>query len=165
MAEIALTRNMSALVDDEDYEHLANFRWFAVKDNRKHTFYAIRHVWIDGRRTTHRMHREVLGLEVGGGGTVDHKDRDGLNNQKDNLRIVSNSLSSYNCRHKNSNTSGYRGVWRHGKGWEAAIGLHGKSFYLGSFSNPEDAAMAYDRGALRYYGKDAKLNFPGGNNV
>jgi hypothetical protein len=156
---------MCASVDNEDLDRLANFRWSAVKDKRKHTFYAIRHIWVNGKRTTYRMHREILGLSIGGGGTVDHKDRNGLNNKKDNLRVVSNSLSSYNCKHKNSNTSGYRGIWRHGRGWQASIGVNGKAIHLGSFSNPEAAALAYDRGALQYYGKDAQLNYPGGKNV
>jgi EREBP-like factor len=59
-----------------------------------------------------------------------------------------------------ANKSGYRGVSRKRSGFAAFIGFEGKKLYLGSFSDPEEAARAYDSEARRLFGESAKVNFP-----
>ena len=103
MKEIPLTQGEVALVDDEDYEWLNQWRWYVLK--ARHTFYAVR---FDGGRTQ-SMHREIMCNPVGK--EVDHSDMDGLNNQRINLRIATRSQN-----HKNVNpygVSAYLGVSLH----------------------------------------------------
>jgi len=82
MKLIPLTQGKFAQVDDEDFEYLNQWKWFALKDAQ--TFYAARGIYLKGNIL---MHRQLLGLtnsEVKG----EHKDRNGLNNQKENLRVA-----------------------------------------------------------------------------
>jgi hypothetical protein len=162
MKEIPLTHHKIALVDDEDYERLIKHKWHARKD--RNTFYASRTVMIEGKKTTVQLHREVLRLTFGDGIEVDHRNRNGLDNQKENLRIATSSLNSYNRKMQHNNTSGFRGVSWHSRDqvWQAYIKLRGKRINLGYHNDILLAAVAYDYAARKYYGNDAILNFPEG---
>jgi len=163
MKEIPLTQGKAAIVDDEDFDRLSLHKWHAIKGRgRLYTYYAIRNAKVNGRDTIIQMHREILGLSTGGPGIVDHKDGNGLHNSKNNIRLATYSTNNYNCKMKCSNTSGYRGVsWyeRYGKWW-AYINVNGKRIFCGYYSNKMDAVIARDKAAVRFYGKDAILNFP-----
>ncbi len=94
---------------------------------------------------------------------LDHIDRNGLNNNIENLRVATRAQNCRNItKHKNS-TSRYIGVYwlKVNKKWRSRIIVDKKSHYLGSHLSEEDAAMTYDN-ACRYYGVDefANLNFP-----
>ena len=159
MKKILLTQGKFALIDDEDYEWLSKYKWCAHK--LFNTFYAERHN-PDNHDKIIKMHREILGLTEENKNLVDHKDRNGLNNQRYNLRIASHSINKYNCKLYKSNSSGQRGVtWSKDKRkWMVKINKNGDSIFYGYFSNIIEAAKAYDKAAIRFYGKDAKLNFP-----
>lgn len=87
MKEIPLTnRDFPVLVDDEDYEFLSRFSWFAKKS--RHGWYACASVRVKQRVITFRLHRLVM--RCFSDQTVDHRDFDHWNNQKDNLRMISN---------------------------------------------------------------------------
>ena len=155
--EISLTQGMIAIVDDEDYERLSQHKWYAHKN--KYTIYVHRR---EGKGPTISMHREVLGLMFGDGKRIDHWNRNGLDNRKQNLRLVTNSQNMINCRLQRHNTSGYRGVgWlsREGK-WGASIHINRKKKYCGVYNDKISAAKAFDRAAIKYRGDDAVLNFP-----
>jgi len=84
MKIIALTKGLSVQVDDEDYDYLNQWKWFAKK--RKHTYYAVRNTArIKGKRKMIMMHRLIISCE---GSKVEFIDNNGLNNQKSNLKIV-----------------------------------------------------------------------------
>ena len=102
MKEIFLTKGMVALVDDEDYERLSKFIWHSAKGG--HTYYAVHSLTGGG---SIQMHREILGLKKGDRKTGDHKDRNGLHNWRDNLRVVTKSLNRYNSKKRTDNNSGY----------------------------------------------------------
>ena len=90
----------------------------------------------------------------------DHKDRNGLNNTRDNIRIATRSQNQANTRH--TNQTGFRGTYlsRQPDTWYAQARIGGKLTHLGTFSRPVDAAKAYDEAILREFGEFAVLNFP-----
>ena len=138
MKEIKLTQGKVALVDDEDYEDLNKYKWYANKD--KNTFYAMRNEIINGKSRTVMMHRKIMNNNYNL--LTDHIDGNGLNNCKSNLRIVTNRQNSQN-RHINK-SSKYVGVYwdKIAMNWKAQIRTN-KKIYLGTFKNEEDAHNAY----------------------
>jgi hypothetical protein len=165
--QIPLTQGKVALVDDDDYERLSSHKWHAVAVRRKHgpsVFYAARTIngrREDGSRTAHReyMHRVVLGID----GVADHRDGDGLNNQRSNLRPATTSQNGANRRRGSASPSSrFKGVcWhRRCRRWQAGIRVQGQSRYIGFFTDEEEAARAYDRVAREAWGEFALVNFP-----
>jgi hypothetical protein len=158
--EIPLTQGYVALIDEDDYADASRFTWSAVKrdDGR---CYAQRNIRTpDGRRTTERLHQYLLpGVE-----RVDHKNGDGLDNRRANLRPATNAENGQNRRGLDArNTSGYRGVsWdRRAAKWQARIALNGRRSHLGYFTDPVEAARAFDEAAVRLFGEFAgALNLP-----
>lgn len=157
MKEIKLTRGYVALVDDEDYEDLIRFKWYAKPG--KGIIYAIR---APGYRKGEinkmiAMHREIM--QTPDNMEVDHIDHNGLNNQKANLR---NCYHGFNCknRSRNKNMDCYIGVLKRGPDkFYAHIRYNYKRIHLGVFKNPVDAAIARDKAAKKYFGEFANLNF------
>ena len=156
MKEIKLTQGFVALVDDEDYKELNQFKWHVTKIGR--TYYAVRNNRISkGKREILRMHRIILGVtdrKI----KIDHKDNNGLNNQNENLRLAS---QAQNCRNKVlriGTSSKYKGVSKHQGKYQANIGFNYKLIYLGIYDNEIDAAIAYNNKAAELFGEFAKLN-------
>lgn len=152
---------MVAQVDDEDYEYLSQFRWYPL--NLKQTTYAKRKIYHDGIQETIMMHREIM--KTPKGMEVDHRDRNGLNNQKSNLRNCTRSQNMMNRETPEVSSSKYRGVmWvLKRKKWKvkACIKTNGVSKHIGYFDVDEEAAArAYDREAMIRHGEFAQLNFP-----
>lgn len=159
MKEIQLTQGYVALVDDEDFWWLNRWQWHAQRS--RGTVYAKRMVT---QGVAAWMHREILALSPGG--QVDHCDGNGLNNQKYNLRVCSEQDNARNRHVRSDSASGFKGVgWdRVMCKWRARISLgNGKRKVLGYFDTPEQAAVAYDKGARDLFGTFARLNFPDGD--
>jgi hypothetical protein len=150
MKKITLTNNLFALVDDEDFEAISKHKWDATRG--RNTWYAM--AKIDGKLK--RMHKLLIpGMEW-----VDHKDGNGLNNQRNNLRQCTPVQNGGNSIKKRRNKSGFKGVsWSksHGR-WEACICIDYKTKHLGKFKNIQDAADAYDRAAEARFGEFAMTN-------
>lgn len=158
MKKILLSKGLVALVDDEDFEELSKFRWYASL-NRKH--YARRHQMKDGKKVKVYMHRQILNVtdpKV----FVDHIDGNGLHNCKINLRTASHSENLINITKRLGTSSKYKGVnYRKSTGkWQVQIQKKGKLYFVGSFINEVDAAKAYDKKAVELFGNFANLNFP-----
>lgn len=99
-------------------------------------------------------------LRPGKGMIVDHINGDRLDNRRKNLRVASIADNNRNSGIQKNNRSGFKGVsLKQGK-YEACVYADGKGIYLGRFSNPEDAARAYDTAARFLFGEFACVNFP-----
>jgi hypothetical protein len=160
MKQIPLTQGKVALVDDELFDELNRFKWCAQRS--KKTFYASRGIRLpNGKRTSVAMHREIfrmLGKSIPA--MVDHRDRDGLNNQWSNLRSASQSEQSRNQGRRRTNKSGFIGVaWRtRDLKWMAYAQVSGKTFHLGTFTDSFSAAWVRDAFAKTHHGEFASLN-------
>ena len=155
MKEILLTQGKVALVDDEDYEELSKYKWCFTMRKGARTGYVVRYLGKGGGRgTTVPMHRVIMKAQKGQ--EVDHKDGNGLNNQKENLRFATRAQNSANK--KSCNSTGFKGVYKNKKRWSVNIGMDGKTKYLGSYSTKEEAALAYNRAAQEHFGEYAYLN-------
>lgn len=152
MTVIPLSRGYVAVVDDCD-EGLAAHKWYASV--RRHNVYACRKA---GGRVLY-LHREVLCAAPGV--HVDHRDGDGLNCRRANLRAASRFENEQNRGKNRNNRSGFKGVSRSAsvRGWVAKISAHGRQRHLGVFRTAEDAARAYDAAASALHGEFAFQNF------
>lgn len=165
MKQIPLTQGKFALVDDEDYEYLNQFNWVYHKGKKEKTAYAQRYnKTTNGKQSCLSMHREILGLITNDGVEADHKDGNGLNNQKTNLRIATRSQ---NCQNRSTwGISKYSGLTKSIDGkymhWLVTIHFNKKQIYIGRFPFTEqgemDAANAYNEYAIMYHREFAKLN-------
>lgn len=131
-----LTRGLVALVDDEDLPLIAGRRWKA------HNGYAQR-TEIDG--STSLMHRLILGLSRRDGFQVDHRNGNGLDNRRVNLRVATNAQNQQNVRADRAGptrSSRHRGVsWNtRYERWIATAKLDGQQHYLGAFTDEDEAA-------------------------
>lgn len=162
MKEIKLTKGKVAFVDDEDFERVNCFKWWAVYSRRSDNIWYAKTRMRDTGEKVVCMHRFVLGLPQNKESQVDHKDRNGLNNQKSNLRICSGSQNLGNTGLRKNNTSGFKGVSLRSdhKKWRSNISFHKKVIHLGAFETKELAAKAYDEAAKKSFGEFAWLNFP-----
>jgi hypothetical protein len=163
MKEIPLTQGKVALVDDEDYDELMKYKWYAAKKSRN--WYAQRNApKIGGGQITTMMHRQILNFPKT---DIDHKDNNGLNNQHHNLRMANPSQNALNRRKRIDCSSSYKGVSWHPKTdcdnvgqWQTNIYIDGKHKYLGLFHSEILAALAYDEAARQSFGEFARPNFP-----
>jgi hypothetical protein len=144
---------MYALVDDEDYERVGQFKWFAMKTGRDY-IYAIR---SKGKGTV-CMHRFIMNTPKDM--QTDHINGDTLDNRRSNLRICTKGENLQNQRVRRDNKSGYKGVvfLKSANMYRAQIKKNGKVFYFGQFKEPREAAVAYNDAAKKLHGEFAYLN-------
>lgn len=159
--------NINFFIDDEDFEFVNKHKWYVRKT--PYTDYIFSN--INGKTTTlHRLIMNVTDPKI----LVDHKDRNGLNNTRSNLRLCNNSENQKNK--KASGNSKYLGVYFHTskmryfrkktkdyvvyirQGYIAHIKANGKYIHLGYFKDEVRAAMVYNEAAKKYHGEFANLN-------
>lgn len=150
--EITLPGGQVALIDRADADLIAGFNWRLAGPG---------YVMASRGSATFYIHRLIAGAGVGE--IVDHINRDPLDNRSANLRIATKKLNAANRgadRRRTGTSSRHKGVaWRKERGyWGAYIHVDGKTRYLGSFKNEDDAAVAYNKAALEAWGEFARLN-------
>ena len=187
--KIPLTKGETAIVSEEDKD-LAGWSWRLCDSNRRrngdhHTCYA--KCWVSQKHAevspyrygqTKRLHRVILERMIGRDLTrrehTDHINGNGLDNRRENLRLVSNSQNSLNSRKPRAREgssygkiSKYKGVsrWKKRNGefvstWYYSVYENGRRRYKSGFKTEEEAAIAYDAKAKELYGDFARLNFP-----
>ena len=156
---ISLTQDKFAIVDETDFEQLNGFRWY-VKIH-KNTCYACRQIQISkNHQYTVRMHHQIMGKPPKGF-EIDHKNGNGLDNRRCNLRLCTRKENAINGRSHKDSKSKYKGVswYRRGAKWHAQICPSGKKIHLGYFDSEIEAAKAYDQAARKYFGAFANPNF------
>ena len=154
---IILTNGMIAVVDSDDYVRVSGFSWVPVSGRRgAKTTYAVTRSRIGrGVRVSTLMHRIIMNAPLGI--LVDHRDGDGLNNRKSNLRLATNQQNLANRGKNRNNSSGYKGVRRARSGgkWVARIKVGGIEHHLGSYVSAAMAVSAYNAAAKKYFGEFA----------
>jgi hypothetical protein len=159
MKEIQLNNGMVALIDDDDYEKVNCLKWRALCSKNKHTpdkWYATCNIKTNIIIYLHRFILNVHDSRT----HIDHKDGNGLNCQKGNIRSCTQSQNNKNITPRTGGTSKYKGVWyfKKNRKFTAKICINRKQTYLGSFLKESDAAKAYNDAAIKYYGEFAYLN-------
>ena len=151
---ISLTQGQNAIVDTADFEWLNQWNWIAVWSEDSKTFYAARST------PSIKMHREILGCSSKEQG--DHKNGNGLDNRRENLRKCSRSQNAKNRKMNRNNAYGFKGISFYKKigKWGAHIRTNTKFIHLGCFPSAKEAAYAYDVAAKIHHGEFARLNFP-----
>lgn len=145
-----LSMSAVAFVDDEDLPLVSGFSWTVARRQRRTYAVAI----IGGRHVL--MHRLIRpGVEQ-----IDHRNGNGLDNRRANLRPVDYEQNQQNARKRGFASSRFKGVAFHRAAgrWEAYIQKHGRKQHLGLFDTEEDAAAAYNAEASETFGEFAWLN-------
>lgn len=157
MKTISLTKGKVALVDDEDYERVNVFKWLYNNG------YASRVVYHKRKGKKIKMSRFIMNV-IDKNIIIDHKDRNPLNNQKNNLRRCTTPQNNINRGHKKNakSTSKYRGVSyiKRDNIFLCCIYFNRKKHHIGHFKTELSGALAYDKKAIELFGEYANLNFP-----
>ncbi len=155
MKEIKLTQNKVAIVDDEDYERLNQFKWHSCLS--RNTCYAGRGIKIDSKNNKIYMHREIMNPP--NGTQIDHRNGNGLDNRKSNMRACTSQQNGFNTKRAQKNNSlGIKGVSLVKKinKFEARIMFNSKIIRLGYFNVMGDADSAYRIAEEKYFGEFAR---------
>lgn len=170
--KILLSQGKFALVNDKDYDRLNQWKWTYHKTVSKNGEVikerAVRRVRIGPcKHKILYMHRVITncpdGLEV------DHKNNNGLDNRRKNLRVCTHAENSKNKRARNYAKSKYKGLYKHVHGgWVARAKVDGITCNIGYYKTEVEAAHAYDD-FIRSFGpefcKFARFNFPRGGEL
>lgn len=151
--EIRLLRGEIATVDAEDFDLVSHVKWRASR--QKKTTYA---VTGNPKQGFVLMHRLVMNAQPGE--EVDHINRNGLDNRRENLRLISHSKNLVNAAMFSHNTSGYKGVHKGIKGWRASAKYHYKRVNSREYPDIQTAAFVRDAIIRQLFGNDVYLNFP-----
>jgi len=158
---IDLGEGQWTIVAPQDFYWLNNFKWCVVGcDERMYAARVVRKIEF-GRLKTVYLHRVIMSAPKGL--LVDHRNNNGLDNRRNNLRLATHSQNMINRpKTKSPTTSRFVGVYfdKDRSKWVARIHLNNKCIWLGRLDNEIDAAKAYDKAAKQYHGDFARLNFP-----
>lgn len=154
MAKIMLTQGFFAIVDKEDFKRVNIHRWKILKTDGK--LYACRTI---KRRHTLLMHRFLTNAKKGQ--FVDHRNGNGLDNRRLNIRLCTQSQNLANSK-KTRGVSKFKGVYwnKEKQKWQVQISYKHTNRYVGRFTSEYEAAKAYDTKAFELFGEFALLNFP-----
>lgn len=155
MKELRLSNGKNSTVDDKDFEFLSKFKWREADGYAARTSSKLE----TGVRRTILLHKLLMGEKLGY--EVDHKNRNRLDNRRDNFRWASSSENKANVLKRSGASSQYKGVcWDLRKNcWRAHVGSRKNKKHLGYFKDEVEAAKIYDKAAFDRWGEFAYLNF------
>jgi hypothetical protein len=158
VCHVPLTQGAFTKIDARDAERVLGRSWYLFYNPINRKKYAVREE--RGVRVT--LHRWILNADETK--DVDHKNGDGLDNRRENLREATAAQNARNAKKRPSAASKFKGVNRDtsrtDRIWRARIRVDCKLIHLGRFSTEEEAARAYDEAARRLHGEFACVNFP-----
>lgn len=148
------------LVDDQDFDLVSKYNWHINKVRDSDLMYAKTNVY---NYTTKKskgisMHRLILGFPDK---VVDHKNNNGLDNRRSNIRTCEQNQNAANQKLiQTNNTTGFRGIVFEPKKklYRVQIGYKYKRIRGGRFKSIIAAAKKYNDLAIQYFGEFAKLN-------
>ena len=152
MKLIPLNKGKFAMIDDLDYNMISAFNWSII--DRGERMYA--YTKINGKNI--RMHRFIMNVtdpKI----LIDHKNRNGLDNTRGNLRTATHAQNCANKKATSGTSSVYLGVGKRQNKWNARITKDGITHELGYYAQEVEAALAYDNKARELHGEFANLNF------
>lgn len=153
ICEIDLTRGFVALIDEADAALVSICNWYASFNG--HQSYPYVKGKLPGKPSPSRLHRFLLGFPSD---HVDHIDGNTLDNRRCNLRIASPTLSNANVSKRSDSRMQFKGIRANHGRFSAALTASGTRFHIGTFDTPTEAALAYDREAVRRFGQFARTN-------
>jgi len=144
------------IIDADDVDLVKNYQWHVVAPGYIVTLF---------KGKTLKMHRLIMNARKGM--SIDHINGKPWDNRKENLRECKHQQNMWNMKIPKTNKTGYKGVTqRKDKSkYIATIKINYKNMHLGCFDNKIDAAIAYDKAAIKYMGEYARLNFPKEENL
>ena len=151
MKKIKLNLGKFTLIDDQDFDLINKKKWFVSSNG-----YVVGNFRVNKKNKTVLLSRYLLNPPKDL--TIDHINRNKLDNQRGKLRIVNYSINNHNQRIRKNNTSGFTGVFKEKRNkkkesWHAEIRLNnGIREYLGTFQNAKEASLAYERKLSEYVG-------------
>lgn len=159
MTELTTASGDVILVDEDDVPRLEGQRFYSLRTRR--LTYAAFVLKVPGEKSKRMLLHRFL-LDAPPGTIVDHKNRNGLDNRRENLRFADHKLNAANGSGWGG-TSKYRGVFwnKQARRWTAQITLDQACERIGNFQSEEDAARAFDAAAVAAWGEFARINFPG----
>lgn len=152
---IPLTHGLSTIVDADDFERCAQFKWYV-----SYYGYVVRNIRkSDGSKSIQRLSRFIMNAPRGV--HVDHIHGNKLDNRKAELRLCTNQQNCFNRGINKNNKSGFKGVSWHKQAskWVANIVVSRKQICLGFFDDINDAAAAYAAGSLKHHGEFGRLSW------
>ncbi len=150
--EIPLKNGKVLLIDKDDYHKIENASSIIARGRYVSAIFL-----TEG--TVKMVAIQKLVMDTPEGFVVDHKNRNGFDNRKENLRICTSAENSRNRIANKNNRFGYKGVAEAFNGkYVAQIGFDGKKYYGGTFDTVIEAAKAYNEMAIKYHGEFARLN-------
>lgn len=153
--------NRYLIIDDEDYDLVKKYNWSLA--STRGLFYATHSYWTNGSYKGIKAHRLIMCVLNSPKIFIDHRDRNGLNNQKSNLRITTFSQNACNTSFLNKSNTGYRGVYQYKSGKmkgkiTACIKINNKRIFGGYFDSAIEAAKRYNELAIIHHKEFARLN-------
>ena|SRR5450755_3804845 len=161
MIEHLLKPGQALIVDEEDADLLQGIWYYRGKSG------VARAIPNEKRKSKqqiitihHQIMERILKRKLKPGEVILHRDKNKLNNQRKNLLLADHTKSTMRSKTYANNSSGYRGVNfdKRANLWRASIGYQNRKKYLGYYSNPEDAAKAYNKAAKELFGEFAPQN-------